>query len=203
VSDRDEAPVRILRPRGELVDGATALRAWREDDVDTLAELCQDPEISRWTTVPAMYTRDDARAYIDSSEKSLHAGRSLDLAIAGPNGGHLLGAISLLRFTWADRRGEVGYWLGAPARGHGHATRATRLISGWGLRELALERIELFAATGNHRSQAVAERAGFTREAVLRDYGSGADEGTRVDMVCFGLLAGDASARRQPTGQVW
>jgi len=192
VSGSGWSAVRIARPRGELVDGATALRAWRGDDVDPLAELCQDPEISRWTSVPATYDREDARAYIDSGEEALHTGRSLNLAVAVPGGGPLLGSISLMRFTWSERRGEVGYWLGAAARGHGHATRATRLICGWGLRELALERIELFAAAGNHRSQAVAERAGFTREALLRDYSPGVEPGTRVDMVCFGLLAGDA-----------
>jgi RimJ/RimL family protein N-acetyltransferase len=191
MSDRAWTEVRIARPRDELVDGVTALRAWRADDVDPVAELCQDPEISRWTSVPVVYGRDDARAYIEATEGSLHAGRSLDLAIAGPRGGPLLGSISLMRFAWPQRRGEVGYWLGAAARGHGHATRATRLICGWGFRELGLERIELFAATDNRRSQAVAERAGFTREAVLRDYSPGVEPGTRRDMVCFGLLAGD------------
>lgn len=191
MSDRAWVEVRIARPRSELVDGTTALRAWREDDVDPVAELCQDPEISRWTNVPAVYGRDDARAFIQATESSVHAGRGLDLAIAEPAGGPLLGSISLMRFAWPQRRGEVGYWLGAAARGHGHATRATRLICGWGLRELGLERIELFAAAGNRRSQAVAERAGFTREALLRDYSPGAEPGTRRDMVCFGLLAGD------------
>jgi RimJ/RimL family protein N-acetyltransferase len=194
MSDRGWTAVRIVRPRGELVDGATALRAWREDDVDAVVELCQDPEISRWTSVPAVYGRDDARAYIEATESSLHAGRSLDLAIAEPGGGSLLGAISLMRFAWPQRRGEVGYWLGAAARGHGHATRATRLICGWGLRELGLERIELFAAADNRRSQAVAQRAGFTREALLRDHSPGDEPGTRRDMVCFGLLAGDPPA---------
>ncbi|HLI59623.1 MAG TPA: GNAT family N-acetyltransferase [Solirubrobacteraceae bacterium] len=182
---------RIARPRGELVDGPTALRAWRADDVEALAELCQDPEISRWTRVPRAYGREDARGYIGSRESALQAGESLDLAIAEPSGGSLLGSISLMRFAWPDRRGEVGYWLGAPARGCGHATRATRLICAWGLRELGLERIELLAATENPRSQAVAERAGFTREAVLRAYSAGSEPGTRLDMVCFGLLADD------------
>jgi RimJ/RimL family protein N-acetyltransferase len=191
MSDRGWTAGRIARPRGELIDGVTALRAWREDDVTPLAELCQDPEISRWTSVPAVYGPDDARAYIESGEGSLQTGRSLDLAIAAPGGGPPLGSISLMRFSWPERRGEVGYWLGAAARGHGHATRATRLICDWGLRELGLERIELFAAAGNLPSQAVAERSGFTREALLRDYGRGAEPGTRVDMVCFGLLAGD------------
>jgi len=194
VSDRGWSRTRLARPRGELADGATALRAWREDDVAALALLCQDPEISRWTSVPAAYGRDDARAYIAACEGALRTGRSLDLAIAGAGGGALLGSISLMRFTWSERRGEVGYWLGAAARGHGHATRATRLICGWGLRELGLERIELLAAAGNHRSQAVAERAGFTREALLRAHSRGPDG--REDMVCFGLLASDTAARR-------
>jgi RimJ/RimL family protein N-acetyltransferase len=65
-----------------------------------------------------------------------------------------------------------------------------RLISAWGFRALGVERIELQAAVDNPASQRVAERAGFTREAVLRSrwttYG-----GERHDMVCFGLLAGE------------
>jgi RimJ/RimL family protein N-acetyltransferase len=54
---------------------------------------------------------------------------------------------------------------------------------------LGLERIELFAATGNPASQRVAERAGFTREAVLRAYWRRGD--ARQDMVAFGLLPDD------------
>ncbi len=61
-----------------------------------------------------------------------------------------------------------------------------RLICAWGFETLGLERIELLAATGNPASQRVAERAGFTREAVLRSFMRG--EGERQDMVAFGLL---------------
>jgi RimJ/RimL family protein N-acetyltransferase len=182
--------IRLARPHGELIDGPTALRLWGEDDAGPLAELCRDPEISRWTTVPARYGRQDALAYIASCEESLRTGRSLSLAITEPAGGTLLGSISLMRLAWPQRRGEVGYWLGAEARGRGHATRATRLICGWGVRELGLERIELLAAAGNLRSQAVAERAGFTREALLRSHSPG--PAGREDMVCFSLLASEA-----------
>ena len=92
-----------------------------------------------------------------------------------------------MRFSWEHRRGEVGYWLGPRARGQGHATRAVRLICGWGFRALRLERIDLFAATGNPASQRVAERGGFTREAVLRSYLR--DKDRQEDFVAFGLLA--------------
>jgi RimJ/RimL family protein N-acetyltransferase len=94
-----------------------------------------------------------------------------------------------MRFSWQHARAEVGYWLAKDARGQGHVTRAVRLITDWGFRHLGLERIDLMAATGNPASQRVAERCGFTREAVLRSY-MPSKQG-RQDMVAFGLLASD------------
>jgi RimJ/RimL family protein N-acetyltransferase len=68
-------------------------------------------------------------------------------------------------------------------------TRAVRLITDWGFVHLGLNRIDLVAATENPASQAVAERCGFTREAVLRSYM--VSKTGRDDMVAFGLLASD------------
>ncbi|MBV9353989.1 MAG: GNAT family N-acetyltransferase, partial [Chloroflexi bacterium] len=110
-------------------------------------------------------------------------------AIVAPDDARLLGSISLMRFSWVDVRAEVGYFLAREARGQGHAVRAVRLVCAWGFDALGLERIDLLVATGNAPSQRVAERAGFTREAVLRSYFP-SSEG-RLDMVAFGLLAGE------------
>ncbi|MFZ0089842.1 MAG: GNAT family N-acetyltransferase [Solirubrobacteraceae bacterium] len=180
---------RIVLPAEPLVDGATALRPWRDSDVPDLVAACQDPEIVRWTRVPASYGEADARAYLRYRYDAAFAGLSAPFAIVHADRHHLLGSISMTRFAWEHARGEVGYWLAAPARGQGHATRAVRLICAWGLRALRLERIDLMAATGNPASQAVAKRAGFTREALLRSYMRGAFE--RQDMVAFGLLKGE------------
>jgi RimJ/RimL family protein N-acetyltransferase len=115
----------------------------------------------------------------------------LAIAPAGDLGG-LAGSISLLRIRWEHRRAEVGYWLAAGHRGAGHATRALQLICRWSVTALGLERIDLLAATENAASQRVAERAGFTREALLRSYMTSPGDG-RWDMVAFGLLADDLS----------
>ena len=181
-------PRRIVLPGDPLLDGTTALRAWRDSDLDPLVVACQDPEISRWTRVPYPYASTDARAYLLQRHDSLHAGIAAPFAIvSAADRDHLLGSISLMRFSWQHARAEVGYWLATAARGEGHATRAVRLITAWGFRSLALQRIELMAATGNPASQRVAERCGFTREAVLRSYLQAQHE--RQDMVAFGLLA--------------
>jgi RimJ/RimL family protein N-acetyltransferase len=134
------------------------------------------------------YRETDGRAYLMYRHDLLRAGVSAPFAITAADGGALLGSISLMRIDRAHTRAEVGYWLGAAARGQGHATRAVRAICRWGSEALGLERFTLHAATGNLPSQRVAERAGFTREAMLRAYA--ASRAGRQDMFAFGLLLG-------------
>ena len=184
---------RIVLPPDPLVDGTTALRPWRDSDLQAIVAACQDPEVVRWTRVPEGYGEADARAYLLGRYDAIETGASAPFAIvqaADPT--QLLGSIALMRFDWTDRRGEVGYWLAPEGRGQGHVTRAVRLICALGFQTLGLERIELLAAIGNPASQRVAQRAGFTREAVLRSYMQG--KGERLDMVAFGLLASEARA---------
>ena len=196
---------RIVLPGEPLLEEPTALRPWRDSDTSALVVACQDPEISRWTRVPDNYDENDARAYLLQRYDAILAGTTAPFAVVTANtaelGEQLLGSISLMHLDWRHRRAEVGYWLAREARGHGHATRAVRLICRWGFRALGLERVDLLAATGNVASQRVAERAGFTREAVLRSY-MRAKEGQQ-DMVAFGLLASESSpdGRSQPTSR--
>jgi RimJ/RimL family protein N-acetyltransferase len=177
---------RVVLPADPLVDGETALRPWRDSDLQALVAACQDPEISRWTRVPPNYGETDGRAYLLQRYDLVFHGRAAPFAIVSADDGGLAGSIALIRIEWEHRRAEVGYWLAAAARGHGHAIRAVGLICEWGRRTLGLERIDLHAATGNLASQRVAERAGFSREAVLRSYMPMPDE--RQDMVAYGLL---------------
>jgi RimJ/RimL family protein N-acetyltransferase len=185
---------RIVLPTEPLGDGTTVLRPWRESDVATLVALCRDEEIARWTRVPTVYGITAARAWIAETQALVRDGISAPFAVVAAADGELLGSISLMRFTWEHARGEVGYLLGRDARGHGHATRALRLICTWGFAALGLERIDLYAATGNAASQRVAERAGFTREAVLRSFHM--QLGMALDMVAFGLLPGEVEVGR-------
>ncbi len=185
---------RIALPGQPLVDSPTALRPWRDSDLGSLVTACRDPEIVRWTRVPANYTENDARAFLLQRYDAVLAGTTAPFAIVERRedadfSPPLVGSISLMRLDWRHRRAEVGYWLAAAGRGRGHATRAVKLICDWGFRSLGLERIDLLAATGNLASQRVAERSGFRREAVLRAFMRGKDE--QQDMVAFGLLATD------------
>jgi RimJ/RimL family protein N-acetyltransferase len=181
---------RIVLPGEPLLEGPTALRPWRDSDIDALVHACRDAEIVRWTRVPDHYGEADARAFLLQRYDAVFAGTTAPFAVVDAGSGTLLGSISLMRIAWEHARAEVGYWLAREARGLGHATRAVHLICNWGFEVLGLERIDLLAAVDNLPSQRVAERSGFTREATLRSYLRG--KYGQLDMVAFGLLAGEA-----------
>ena len=84
---------------------------------------------------------------------------------------------------------EIGYWATKEHRGNGYVTEAVRAASRWAFAELSIDRVEWRAEVGNQPSRAVAERAGFVIEGVLR---SGiAHQGVRRDCWLGALLPSD------------
>ena len=166
----------------KLTDGAITLRKWREDDVAELAKAANDDEIARWMpAIPHPYSRADARSYIGQAQK-----REGRFAIVDARTGRLLGGIAVSDKNWG--RAEVGYWIRRDARGNGYATRALTLASRWGF-EKGYRRLQLHADVENVASQRVAERAGYKREGVLREWIR--FRGEDRDHVMFSLLRSD------------
>ena len=184
--------VPIPRLSGPPTDGTITLRAWTEADVPAVTRACQDPETQRWTGVPAGYEEEYARQYINGREESRRLGETLDMAVADAHDLAMLGSVGLVKFDAVNRRGEVGYWVAPHARGRGVATAAVRLLSAAAFEQLDLIRLDLIVAVGNVASVRVAEKAGFTREGVMRSYLATKEHG-RDDAVMFGLVRGDAA----------
>jgi RimJ/RimL family protein N-acetyltransferase len=178
----------IPLPDPPLTDGEILLRPWERRDVPAVTAACQDPEIPRWTVVPHNYTERHARDFISATAGDQAAGRELALAIVDADD-RVLGAVGMSNFDWTDLKGEIGYWMAPEARGRGIGARATRLLAEWAITKLGLERLELLANPRNEASQRLAERAGFTREGVLRLYRR--RHGVREDLVMYSLLAED------------
>lgn len=179
----------LPRVDSELTDGRVALREWVAGDAATMTPPLNDREIAYWTRVPSPYGRADAEDYLRRMEQLRDVGAELALAIVSASDRELLGSISLRVASWDNRRGELGYLVFAHARGRDVATRSVRLLARFAFERLGLRRVEILAATGNRASQRVAEKAGFTREGVLRSYMD--NRGERLDMVAFSLLPGE------------
>ena len=82
--------------------------------------------------------------------------------------GELLGGTGLHRIDWALRRFEIGYWRKSGCEGRGVITEAVTAIARMAFDVLGARRVEIRMDDNNERSWKVAERAGFTLEALLR-----------------------------------
>ena len=82
--------------------------------------------------------------------------------------GELLGGSGLHRMDWTSRRFEIGYWRRAGSEGRGVMTEAVLALSRMAFDALSARRVEIRMDDANERSWKLAERAGFTLEAVLR-----------------------------------
>jgi RimJ/RimL family protein N-acetyltransferase len=164
------------------------LRPYRPEDVEPVFRASQDPETQRWIgAIPVPCTREDARRFVEEVAPRERADR-LGLSVAIEADGELVGAGDLhLR---PGRLGpEIGYTIAPWARRCGFAAEAAHALADWGL-GVGAPRVHLFADVGNTASQAVARRAGFTQEGVVRACLDRRD-GSRGDAVLFGRLAGD------------
>ena len=159
-----------------------------ERDLAAIARAASDAEILKWFD---LQTRSPAD-YLAAKREAWTEGTGASFAICdATRPDTCLGQVFIERDD--DGRGSVCYWLLEDGRGKGRATRAVRLMASWALPEMRLGRLQLHTDPENVASQCVAERAGFTREGVLRAY-NGRRDGTRADAVVYSLLPQDLAA---------
>lgn len=74
-----------------------------------------------------------------------------------------IGDITLRRIARGKLFCEVGYYIAAEAEGQGYITESLQALLKFAFDVLRMESVNLRCAIDNYRSQAVAERCGFTR----------------------------------------
>lgn len=98
-------------------------------------------------------------------------GTAIAFFIFETKSGALLGGVTLgnIRHGVA-RSGHIGYWIGEKYAGKGYMVEALELLARHAFETMRLHRIEAACIPGNKRSIRVLEKAGFTREGLLRSY---------------------------------
>jgi RimJ/RimL family protein N-acetyltransferase len=143
----------------EIIAGDVLLRPWQAADADEVYRACQDPDIQRFTRVPAPYRAEDAASFVtEMSPKAWAEGSGAPMGVFDAGTGELLGACGLVSVL--DGTGEIGYWTAPWARGRGVALTAVRAAATFGFESLGLRRIVWHALVGNHASRLVALRSG-------------------------------------------
>jgi RimJ/RimL family protein N-acetyltransferase len=151
-------PPMLLTPRLEL-------RAFRPDDLDSLAAIYADPEVMRYIrggVAEGPRTREQTAASMDAyAEEWTQRGYGV-WAVVNRADGQLLGVCGFVD------RAEIGYIFGRASWGHGIATEAARACLWYGFEHLGYEEIGAGAKSENVASLRVLEKLGMRR--IPNDY---------------------------------
>jgi RimJ/RimL family protein N-acetyltransferase len=164
---------------------AVFLRNWAESDYGSLVRYGNNRLVWRnlKDTFPYPYTHADAMKWVQRA-----ATPSEDLHLAVELEGEAIGGIG-----YAAKQGRefhtahFGYWLGQPHWGKGIATAAARTLKAHAFEGGRFKRLESPVYEWNPASMRVLEKAGFSREGVLRK--STLKDGQLIDQVMYAAIA--------------
>jgi ribosomal-protein-serine acetyltransferase len=152
------------------IDERTSLRSVEPRDAEPLFALLEGNRSYLREWLPWLDQNTRVEHTLDFMRRSVEGekqGTSLTCVIERDEA--LCGVVA---FNWIDRPNRacgMGYWLGADHQGAGLMTGACRALIRYARDERDLNRVEIRAAVGNHKSRAIPERLGFSADGVLRD----------------------------------
>jgi len=189
VSERlsPEPAVRLSVPPEGIRGGQVILRFPSLADVDAILPAFSDPELREAGNLPA-FDREALVASLHDLPTLAERGRLLALAAVDAGCGEVVGGGTLHHLDTERGIVEIGYFVLPHARRRGVATTIARLLSEHAF-SLGIERVAAFVNVGNTASERVLERAGFTREGVVRSMPK--PDGRRIDKTLFSLLPGE------------
>jgi len=181
---------------GPVVEGrGVMLRPPRIGDYQAWADLREASRDYLQPWEPAWpdddLTRAAFRRRLTVYGREMELGNAWPFFIFDPRGRTLMGAITLSNVRrGVAETGTLGYWIGRPFAGDGHATGAVRAVSRHAFQSLKLHRLEASCLPANVASRRVLEKSGFRREGEARAYLK--INGVWADHLLFGLLSEDA-----------
>lgn len=180
---------------GPVIEGrGVLLRPPRAADYQPWAELRELSASYLQPWEPA-WAEDDLTRPAFRRRLSVYA-REMELETAWPffifadAGETLVGAVTLSNIRrGVAESGTLGYWIGRPFAGRGHATAAVRAVLAFAFDTLDLHRVEASCLPANLPSRRVLQKSGFRQEGEARAYLK--INGAWADHLLFGVVSDD------------
>lgn len=115
----------------------------------------------------AGYGLEDAQTWIQTQVEGFAKQTQFSFLIEDETA-RFLGGCGLNQINELHHMANLGYWVRTSAAGQGVAPQAVQAVAEWAFANTQLQRLEIVVAVDNIRSQRVAEKAGATREGILR-----------------------------------
>jgi ribosomal-protein-serine acetyltransferase len=177
-----------------------ALRRPVYEDLGALYGAMQEslPEISRWMGwCTPEYSVNHAADWLATRPSMWEQAIEYDFVITDARNEEFLGVCGLNGMNHQNNFANLGYWVRTNRTRCGVASTAVQRVALFGLEQVKLGRIEIVAAVDNLASQRVAEKAGATREGLLRCRNVVRE--CLYDAVMFSFTAEDAERLRAGT----
>ncbi|WP_066368369.1 GNAT family N-acetyltransferase [Herbidospora mongoliensis] len=169
-------------PPGGLTDGVVTLTMLTGDDAPAYQAVASLPDVVKYRVPPEAPPFEETLYRCAGAGYRWLVGVQAEMAIRDAVTGAFAGDIQLSHLTPPMREAMVGYSLHSDFRGRGLVTRAVELLAEWAFTQTSMRRLISGTNPGNLASQAVLERAGFTRGQTVKEYLPGPD-GTWTDNV--------------------
>jgi RimJ/RimL family protein N-acetyltransferase len=147
------------------------LRAFHEEDLDSLAELMANPDFMRFSL--GVFTREQTAAFLEKVLNWNRAGLPSQFAVIIRSNGTLVGYCGFFHHE-VDKRAEIeiGYRLHPAYWNRGLATEAAQAVRNHAFRDLKLPRVISLIHPDNILSRRVAEKNGMKleKETVFRGF---------------------------------
>lgn len=159
------------------------LRELLVGDVKTIVSLASDKEVSKHSTVPFPFTKEDAIQLLEKSDETINYG------IESKDSGEIIGIVSLKKILPQHKRAEVGIWIGKKYWGKGYAQEAIMELNRIAFQKLGFKKLHADIREPNTVSFKLFKKCGYKLEATLRKHNC--YNGQRYDIYKFGLLDTD------------
>ncbi|MCY7347626.1 MAG: GNAT family N-acetyltransferase [Pyrinomonadaceae bacterium] len=158
--------------RSEIVGEKIILRKYETGFAPLLFEAASESkggEFSRWMPwCHENYTRAESEDFIKKVGENWRNETEFAFAIFDAETDEFLGGVGVNQPNKQHKFYNLGYWIRVSKQNRGVASEATRMLAKTSFKDLPINRVEILAAVENIPSQKAAEKAGATREGILR-----------------------------------
>lgn len=166
-------------------DEAIYLRLMTDEDTEDIIRWRNSDAVRKRFIYQAPFTKQSHEKWV---ETMVRTGKVVQMIICEKAGGKKIGSVYIRDIDAVHHKGEYGIFIGeAEARGKGYGTAAALLMKQYAFSELHLHRLFLRVFADNAQAIASYEKAGFVREAYLRD--DVCIDGQFRDIVLMAVLA--------------